>query len=56
MEKIGRKIGILTVNWEDLRAWKTGNCSNIVKDKPEFIVKGESSMESRVIYAASMIV
>ena len=39
MNKIGETIGILNVNWEDVRAWKNGNRSIFVKDTPEFVAK-----------------
>ena len=39
MDKIGETIGILNVNWEDVRAWQDGNQSIIVNDTPEFIEK-----------------
>ena len=55
MDKIGKTIGILNVNWEEVRAMKDGNRSILVNDTPEFIAKDSSYVEARVDYAASLI-
>ena len=55
MDKIGKTIGTLDTNWEDVRAWKDGNRSILVNDKPEFIAKDNKYTEARVDYAASLI-
>ena len=34
MDKIRATIGILNVNWDDVRAWKHGNRSNLINDTP----------------------
>ena len=55
MDKIGETIGILNVNWEDVRAWQDGNRSIIVNDSPEFIAKDNSYAQSRIDFAAAFI-
>ena len=55
MDKIGETIGILNVNWEDVRAWQDGNESIIVNDTPEFIAKDNSYAQARIDYAAALI-
>ena len=42
MDKIGETLGILNVNWEDVRVWKDGNRAILVHDTPDFIAKDNS--------------
>ena len=55
MDKIGKTIEILNVNWEDVRAWKEGNRTILVNDTPEYIAKDNSYAEARIHYTAALI-